>query len=219
MPVPRVVVLVTRRLVRMDGTISSCGFRSGDRFVVGAWTTSPVGATVDVMWAAPDGTRTLLAPDDATAEFVTSVYRFDRVLVVPVAAIATPTSLELTAGTLDLHLRTARPALRLPPRPLWFTRWVERPGAWALMGVRTWGTSPTGVQEWYQARACRFVNEARARIDGADLGSMAPLRPACGFGFSESPARPSIVEVRPTLGVPEGWLQARSPRTTAAAYW
>ena len=27
----------------MDGTISSCGFRSGDRFVVGAWRVSPVG--------------------------------------------------------------------------------------------------------------------------------------------------------------------------------
>jgi hypothetical protein len=143
-----------------------------------------------------------------------------------VVAVATPTALDLTAGgpdgdgpALTLHLRTGRRALRLPPRPLWFTRWVERPGAWTLMGVRTWGTSPTGVQEWYQARACRFVTEASALLDGTDLGPRASLRPACGFGFSESPARPSIVEVRPTLGVPGGWLEARCARGTTTTYW
>lgn len=218
------MLAVPDRLVRMDGTISSCGFRSGDRFVVGAWDRSPVGATVDVMWAAPDGTRTLLAPDEATADFVTSVYSFDVVRVVPIIALASPTALDLTAGDTDtplltLHLRAGRRALRLPPRPLWFTRWLERPGAWALMGVRTWGTSPTGVEEWYQARACRFVTGASARVEGRDLGARASLRPACGFGFSESPARPSIVEVRPTLGVPEGWLEARTARRTTTPYW
>jgi hypothetical protein len=203
----------------MQGTISSCGFATGDRFVVGAWQRSPIGATVDVMWATPDGTRVLLAPDDQTADFVTSVYAFDEVRVVPVEAVARPRSLELRAGPLDLRLRADGIGFRLPPRPLWFTRWVERPGAWTLMRVRTWGTSPTGVQEWYQARACRFVTEGAASLDGVDLGAVAPLRPACGFGFSESPARPSIVEVRPTLGVPEGWLPARAGRTSPVASW
>jgi hypothetical protein len=186
----------------MEGTISSAGFASGDRFVVGHWAVSPVGATVDVMWAAPDGTRTLIAPDERTARFVTSVYEFDRVSIRDVEASATPTSLQLTAGTLELCMDAGRAVLRLPPRPLWFTRWLERPVAFAALGVRTWGTSPTGVQEWYQARACRFVHAAHARVDGRDLGALSPIDPPCGFGFSESPRRPSIVEVRPALRYP-----------------
>lgn len=200
----------------MQGTISSCGFASGDRFVVGAWERSPVGPTLDVMWAAPDGTRTLLAPDDETIDFVTSVYDFDRTEVVDLEGLARPTSLDLRAGPLRLHLRADGVGFRIPPRPLWFTRWVERPAARVLMDVTTWGTSPTGVQEWYQARACRFVTAATASIDGRDLGARAPLRPACRFGFSESPATPSIVEVHPTLGVPDGWLGARRQRAAAA---
>ena len=205
--------------VRMRGTISSSGFASGDRFVVGAWETSPIGRTIDVMWAQPDGTRVLLAPDDATADFVTSVYAFDRVDVVDLRAIATPTELTLRAGELELSLSAGGLGFPLPPRPLWFTRWIERPAAFALMGVRTWGTSPTGVQEWYQARHCRFLRSATARVGGRDLGPRGPLRPACRFGFSESPPWPSIVEVAPTLGVPDGWLEARQPRLDDVARW
>jgi hypothetical protein len=212
------------QLVRMAGTISSTGFASGDRFVVGAWERSPIGPTVDVMWARPDGERVLLAPDESTVDFVESVYGFDRAEVVDLHAIASPVAVELRAvglaeGELRLHLRARGPALRLPPRPLWFTRWVERPVARAAMGVLTWGTSPTGVQEWYQARACRFLDTATGSLDGRDLGPMAPLRPACGFGFSESPPWPSIVEVRPTLGVGDDWLARRTPRAAAHTAW
>jgi len=202
----------------MAGTISSCGFDSGDRFVVGAWRRSPIGPTIDVMWARPDGTRVLLAPDDETADFVTSVYAFDEVRTLELVATATARRLVLQSELLELRLRADGPSFVLPPRPLWFTRFVERPAAWALMGVRTWGTSPTGVQEWYQARRCTFVSSARATLGGVDLGGRRPLRPACGFGFSESPPWPSIVEVRPTLGVPEGWLAQRRGRPVAAAW-
>jgi hypothetical protein len=213
----------------MEGTISSTGFASGDRFVVGHWLRSPVGPTVDVMWARPDGERVLLAPDVETADFVQSVYRFDRCGIVGLDALAGPTALALRTvglgvsglaeGELELHLRAGGPALRLPDRPLWFTRWVERPVARAVMDVRTWGVSPTGVHEWYQAAACRFAVSATATVDGRDLGAMAPLRPACGFGFSESPRRPSIVEVRPTLGVPPGWSVDPRPGAVAPASW
>ena len=186
----------------MSGAISSCGFASGDRFVVGRWDRSPIGSTIDVMWARPDGTRVLLAPDQATADFVTSVYRFDEVRVVDITFDATADTLRLEAGPLRLHLAAGPAVLWLPRRPLWFTRWVERPFAYLLMRVRTWGTSPTGVQEWYQAESCRFVRTASASIDGVDLGARAQLSPACGFGFSESPRWPSIVRVRPTLRLP-----------------
>ncbi|MFN8052197.1 MAG: hypothetical protein U0Q22_12205 [Acidimicrobiales bacterium] len=194
--------------VQMVGTIASCGFESGDRFVIGRWETSPVGPTVDVMWARPDGTRVLLAPDEPTATYVTSVYRFDEVRVVPFEDVGSnsPSELHLTAGPLRIRLNAGWRVLWLPDRPLWFTKWVERPVARALLGVHTWGTSPTGVQEWYQARSCRFVQSAAAELDGRELGGSRPLHPACGFGFSESPRRPSIVEVRPTLLGPAGWL-------------
>jgi hypothetical protein len=193
----------------MQGTISSAGFASGDRFVVGNWSVSPIGPTVDVMWARPDGTRILLAPDERTIAFVTSVYEFDSTEVVEFDVVADDRSIQLRAGPLDLDLEAGRAALWLPPRPLWFTRWLERPVAYGLLGVRTWGTSPTGVQEWYQARACRFVRTASASLDGTDLGALAPIDPPCRFGFSESPRRPSIVAVRPTLGFADETAQVR----------
>lgn len=31
------------------------------------------------------------------------------------------------------------------------TRWIEGPIARGVMGVRTYGVSPTGVREWYRA--------------------------------------------------------------------
>jgi hypothetical protein len=202
----------------MAGTISSSGFASGDRFVVGVWRSSPIGPTVDVMWARPDGTRVLLATDEQTADFVTSVYEFDEVEVTELHAVADPTHLLLRSDRLELRLEARGPSIVLPPRPLWFTKHVERPVARTLMGVHTWGVSPTGVQEWYQARRCSFVRSARARLDGVDLGERRPLRPACRFGFSESPPWPSIVDVRPTLGVPEGWLTQRTGRPHPAAW-
>ncbi|MFZ4432521.1 MAG: hypothetical protein ACOYOQ_04900 [Microthrixaceae bacterium] len=204
--------------VPMAGTISSCGFASGDRFVVGSWRESPIGRTVDVMWARPDGTRVLLAPDDATADFVTSVYEFDEVRVLDLTASATPRHLVLRSDVLQLSLKAGGPSFVLPPRPLWFTRFVERPVAFALLGVRTWGTSPTGVQEWYQARRCSLVSSASATLNGVDLGGRRSLRPTCGFGFSESPPWPTIVDVRPTLGVPEGWLAARTGRQVVPSW-
>lgn len=190
----------------MVGTISSCGFESGDRFVVGRWDRSPVGRTIDVMWAQPDGRRVLLAPDQRTADFVTAVYGFDDVRVVSFEEPSgrEPNELHVVAGPVALRFGGGRPWLVLPPRPRWFTRRVEAPIAAALLGVHTWGVSPTGVQEWYQARSMRFVRTATASIDGRDLGARRPLDPACGFGFSEAPRWPTIVAVRPTLERPPG---------------
>jgi hypothetical protein len=195
-------------LVQLRGTISSCGFESGDRFVVGWWERSPIGPTVDVMWARADGTRVLLAPDERAAAFVSSVYEFDETRVVPFVEVASasPSELHLEAGPVRLRLNAGPRVLWLPPRPLWLTRWIERPIGRVLLGVRTWGAGPTGVQEWYQAHGLRWIHSAAAELDGHDLGGSRPLHPPCRFGFSESPRRPSIVEVRPTLRVPEGWL-------------
>jgi hypothetical protein len=180
---------------RLRGTISAIGLRSGDRIVVGAWHRSPIGAFADVMWARPDDTRVLLAPDEPAADYVAGIYVFDRIEVVPFAWTATPSALSLRAGPLEVDL-AARGGRRIPvARPWWFTRWVEGPIARRLMGVAVHGTSPVGVEEWYQARAWRWVHEGRVRIAGEDQGAIGPARPPLHVGFSEPPPRQSITDV------------------------
>ena len=173
----------------LSGVIVSAGFASGDRFMVGHWASSPLGPLNDVMWGRPDGERVLLASSAAEADFITAVYRFDRVDVVPVRA------------------RAGR-GWRLPlrRRPAWFTRWVEGPVARAAMGVRTYGTSPTGVRQWYQAERSRPLVEATARLSGRDLGPLVHRWDPVRVGFTEPPRRPSWVDVRPLLEDPSGHL-------------
>ena len=198
---------VGRPTYDLSGVIASAGFESGDRFVVGHWPISPVGPITDVMWAAPDGSRTLLAPSERAARFITAVYTFDRVDVVPITATAALRSLRVEAGELTLELRGGF-GVRLPVvRPPWFTRWVEGPVARALLGVRTYGVTPSGVQEWYRAFGYRRVVGGRAVLAGLDLGGLRPVDPPVRFGFSEPPRRPSMVVVRPRLADATGMLE------------
>ena len=187
----------------LDGVIASAGFASGDRFVCGLWRVSPVGVLHDVMWARPTGERILLVPSEAAREFVASVYEFDRTEIVAFRVAADgPERVDVRAGAIRITLRGGR-AVPIPgPRPAWITRWIEGPIARAAMGVRTYGTSPTGVREWYRAGSYRRVVAGRAWIDAVELGPLRSIEPACGFGFSEPPRRPSIGEVRPRLVVP-----------------
>jgi hypothetical protein len=190
--------------VELIGHIAAAGFASGDRFVVGAWTSGPVGPMVDVMWATPEGERVLLAPSQAAADFISSVYGFDRVQVVDMRGSCDGRTLAVEAGGLSLRLAASR-GWPLPPRwlrPAWFTRYVEGPIARLAMGVRTYGVSPTGVREWYRADRWRPVVAGAATLDGRDLGAIAPVDPPCRFGFSEPPTRPSITAVRPLLEFP-----------------
>lgn len=162
----------------------------------------------DVMWARPDGTRVLLADRPETAAFVAAVYEFDEVHVVPVTLSRHDRGLDLSAGPLELGLR-AGPGWKLPPlalRPPWVTRLVEGPAARLLLGVQTFGTSPSGVREWYRATEWRPVVAGAARLDGVSLGDLAPVEPPLGVGFSEPPRRPSMVLVRPLLEDPTGRL-------------
>jgi hypothetical protein len=187
----------------MRGVIASAGFATGDRVVVGHWTEGPLGPMTDLMWAAPNGQRTLVAPSKAVADFVSSVYVFDAVEIVDMEVEAAGgRGLSVRAGRRAIELRAGH-GVRLPiPRPAWVTRFVEAPVARALLGVHTYGRSPTGVREWYQAAGYRRLVVARAMLDGTDLGRMAPIEPPCRFGFSEPPRRPSWVDVRPLLEGP-----------------
>jgi hypothetical protein len=183
----------------MRGSIVSTGFTSGDRFVVGHWREGPLGPMTDLMWASPEGWRTLLAPSAAVADFITSVYAFDEVVIGPIEVTEDSRTLHLVTDRVHLWLHAGR-AVRIPVRrPAWFTRFVEGPIARATMGVRTYGTSPTGIREWYRTDAYRRLAAATGSVDGTDLGAMAPVDPPARFGFSEPPRRPSWVEVRPLL--------------------
>ncbi len=92
----------------------------------------------DVMWARPDGTRVLLADRQATADFVSAVYAFDQVRVVPITVARGGRGIDLAAGPLEVSLR-AGAGWRLPPvalRPPWVTRLVEAPVARLARSVR-----------------------------------------------------------------------------------
>jgi hypothetical protein len=184
----------------LDGRIGSVGFASGHRFVVGLWDRGPLGPMSDVMWAFPDGERRLLAPTGAVAELVASVYRFDAVEVVPFTVWSDPTRVELRAGPVRVLLLAGRAWPVFGPRPRWFTRRIEGPLARRLLGVETYGVSSGGRPEWYQARSVRWLLDARATVDGRDQGRFGPVRPPVGVGFSEPPARPSLVRLRTQIG-------------------
>lgn len=197
---------MTRRW-ELAGRIAGTGFASGDRVVVGHWDRSPVGPFVDLMWAEPDGRRVLVVPDERAAAFVTAVYGFDAVEVVATMAAAWDgRRLTVDAGRRRVELVAGRGVPIPGPRPAWLTRHVEGPVARALLGVRTYGVSPTGVREWYRASRWSPLRAAEAAVDGRSCGPMGPVSPACGFGFSEPPRRPSLTAVRPLLEDPSGRL-------------
>ena len=188
------------------GTISSTGTEAGHRFVIGAWARSPLGPMHDVMWVRPDGTRVLLAPTEAVADFVTAIYTFDEVRVTPITlgAVEQHSTVHVDDPALDLRLEGGRLRPIPLPRPRWVTRRIEGPIAARLMGVTTYGTSARGAVEWYQTRGWRWVNAGVVTLEGHDLGAPAPLDRPLRVGFSEPPRRPSIVKVRVTIDLPPG---------------
>jgi hypothetical protein len=189
-----------RRRLELRGVVSSVGFESGDRFVVGHWLSSPIDAFTDLMWAAPDGTRHLRVPSVRALSFVSGIYTFDDASVAPVVATATTSSVEVHAGDVGVDLRGGLPR-HIPFSSIpGVTRWVQDPIARVTMGVRTYGKSPTGVREWYRAQTYRRVLTASGSVDGHDLGPLAArIDPPVRFGFSEPPRRPSMVWLRPLL--------------------
>ena len=84
---------------RFVGEIAGTGTRSGVRLVIGRWVSSPLGPFVDVMVEQDDGHRVLVAPTDAVADYVSSLYTFDEVVV----------------ATVDCRRDGARLTLRSPP--------------------------------------------------------------------------------------------------------
>ncbi len=172
---------------------------------------SPFGSFADVMHEAPDGVRTLLAPTQEVADFVSETYVFDQVRIVAVTAERLDGRLHLAAGGLDVDLAFGRRSavgwmLRAVPGP------IARSRAWCtvidpiarvvLRGVRTRGTAGNGRREWYGATDQHRVTRVAASLDGADLGTLADVWPPVRFGFSSTPRTPSVVSVTTTVSRP-----------------
>lgn len=195
---------------RFTGRIAGLGTTSGVRAVVGRWTDSPLGAFADVMLADRDGLRILLAPDDRVADFVASTYRFDRVVIGPTSARVEDGSWHVEAPGLTLRFgvggRTPLGiALRgVPTRVATSPRWatVTDPVARrVLRGVRTRGTAGNGRREYYGATDLHRITGVEGSWRGHAVGSLAPVRPEPGFGFSSTPRRPTVTSLVTTVDV------------------
>jgi hypothetical protein len=198
---------------RFRGSIAGVGSTSGVRVVVGHWPTSPFGPFADAMVETADGHRVLLAPSPAVAEFVEATYVFDEVRVEPVSVSVSVAdgSWEVRTPSLRLTLRVGRRTplgrlLRAVPRrlaesPAWCA--LTDPAARVLLrGVRTRGTANGGRREWYGATDTRAITSMAGSFDETPLGTLAPVDPPCGFGFSSTPRRPSVTEVVSTVEEP-----------------
>jgi hypothetical protein len=187
--------------LRFSGSIAGLGSTSGVRVVVGRWQDSPYGAFADVMLAEKDGTRRLLAPTCEVADFVSSTYVFDDVVMVPVEVTGADSWVRVTAGDLRLAYQVGRRtplghALRLVPRrlaaaPAW-SRVTDPVARVALRGVRTRGSAGRGRRESYGATDHHRVDALRGSWRGRDLGDLAPVLPDPRFGFGSTPPAPSV---------------------------
>jgi hypothetical protein len=197
---------VTRQ--RFLGHIAGVGSTSGVRVVVGRWVESPLGAFADAMVADPSGHRVLLAPSQEVADFVASTYSFDEVRIEPFTAdgawrVRSPSlSLDLAVGR-----RTALGrALRLVPRRVAtspaFCAVTDPVARVVLRGVRTRGSAGGGRREFYAATDHHAVLSLAGSWQGVDLGTLAPVLPEPGFGFSSTPPRPSVTALVTTVELP-----------------
>ena len=197
--------------LRFAGAIAGVGSSSGVRLVVGRWPDSPFGSFTDVMVEDADGHRTLLAPTQDVAQFVTQTYEFDEVCVGPVSAQVTDRGWEVRAGdhlTAYLSLGRRMPLgwlLRaVPARVATSTKWatlVDPVARVALRGVRTRGTALEGRREWYGATDLRHVRAVEGTWRGTPLGTLAEVDPPCRFGFSSTPSAPSVTTVVTTVAL------------------
>ena len=197
---------------RFEGAIAGVGSTSGIRVVIGRWEHSPLGAFADAMVERADGHRVLVAPSTEVADFVAATYTFDEVRFAPITVTGTDHwEVRSSSLTLSLTLGPRMPLgwlLRSVPsaaatRP-WFTRVTDPVARVVMGGVRTRGTAREGRQEFYAATDVRSVLASTGSFDGADLGDLADVWPACRFGFSSTPRTPSVTSVTTTVRIGSG---------------
>ncbi|KQV72072.1 hypothetical protein ASC64_20855 [Nocardioides sp. Root122] len=196
---------------RFTGRIAGVGSTSGVRVVVGRWDDSPWGTFADVMLEDASGHRVLLAPDERVREFVASTYSFDEHVIERVAVDDTTDGWQVSTPSLSLRLvvggRTPLGAAlglvpaRIATAPAWCA--VADPVARVVLrGVRTRGTAGNDRREWYGATSVVSVTAISGEWRGTELGALARVDPPCRFGFSSTPARPSVTSVVTTIERP-----------------
>jgi uncharacterized membrane protein len=178
------------------GRITSSGFSSGDRIVVGAWNESPFGEFTDIMWAKPDGQRVLIAPNQEVADYVDAMYSFDQIEIQDINIKHGENNLSVDCNSMKLEFEWNR-GFRIPfKRSLFFIATVELFFAKLFFGTRTHGVTKNHRKEWYAIDRVSKITNAEALISGQNLGRMSSMSEPCKFGFSEAPKKPSSCEVR-----------------------
>ena len=86
------------------GRITSTGFSTGDRIVIGDWSESPLGSFTNVMWAKPDGSRVLLSPSERHAEYVSELYNFEDVEVTEISVERGKREVSIEGGGLFVRI-------------------------------------------------------------------------------------------------------------------
>ena len=119
---------------------------------------------------------------------------------VPGWAVTSPSlRLELSVGgrmPLGRLLRLVPGSLAASP---WFATAVDPAARVVVPGVRTRGVARAGRREFYGATDLHAVTALAGAFDGTGLGDLRPVEPACRFGFSSTPGRPSVTDVVTTI--------------------
>ena len=196
---------------RFRGRIAGVGSTSGVRVVVGWWHESPFGPFADAMVERADGHRILVAPSEQVRDLVATTYVFDETRVEPFTVSAGGVAgsvwvVESASLSLRLGVGGRMPVghlLRLVPRAVAqspaFATVADPVARVAMRGVRTRGMARAGRREFYGATDLRTVTALTGLLDGIPLGDLAPVDPACRFGFSSTPKRPSVTDVVTTI--------------------
>jgi len=196
------------QVIRLGGQILGVGSASGVRLVVGRWLRTPLGPFADVMAERADGHRILLAPTEEVRDLIARTYVFDETRVEPVVV-----SVEGDEWLLESPSLWARFTIggRLPlgwllktvpgplaTNPFWVSA-LDPVASRVLPGVHTHGTAREGREEYYGATDLHAVTELCGSLDDEALGPLAPVDPACRFGFSSPPRTPALTDIVTTL--------------------
>ncbi len=178
------------------GRITSTGFSTGHRIVIGDWSESILGNFTNIMWAKPDGTRVLLSPSATHAEYVSRIYTFEEVRIVDFEVKRGKREIFVSADALSIRIRWGISLILPLWRPLWFIASFEAFFGKLIFGTITHGKTRDGRREWYSVRSISRVLDAEGSLNGVSIGSKAKFHNTTCFGFSEPPSMPASVSLK-----------------------
>ena len=179
-----------------EGRITSAGFDSGHRLVIGDWMKSPLGKFTNVMWARPDGSRVLLSPSIEHANYVSELYNFEEVKIVEMRIKRSRKGLDIRTEEMSVRM-TWGASFAIPIwGPLWVISTIEAIFARLFFGTKTFGITRNGRREWYSVRSISRLLTAEAEMGGESLGNKGRFISTACFGFSEPPSIPTSIGLK-----------------------